>query len=535
MFKLTSDHLEYIIVAIFCLLFLDYGLGSVMDHKITHPAPKGGLAQDYYYHLIHTDFVLSQGHYKYMPAFFTFGVDNALGQQPAGQYYLSALFTKVSNLTTWDATNVLLFSLLLLYILLFYVFIRRYNKKIALLSLPFSFLLLKFPFISIFSWGFHLFLVGALSFFTLLFLMPMLDSKYTAVLAGIVAAAGIVSHIPPFAFAAFVSFFLLLYKLWRKTLSKSYLIGLVVTGVITLVLGLQHLSIFLGIWFNLSAFQGHHLYAATVYFKSLGVYGWISLLGVLASFYLLIIDKKFGELVAMNLGILLILISPVFGNSRAYQLRFFWFLFAGFFIAVLIYFIIQMFKSHLPGIIYQYSTLGITVILLITFVFQAEPANGDALISDNYWNSMVQAEQIIEPGKSVLFIDPSASQVNHMWEVQRTVFIVHPNRIIEKLQSGSLDSFFYVDYNGDHPPQKRVSLFKFEEMPYDKEYYSGRSRSLCEFEYIFLNFERTTPEYRQYMAQLFAANNITERFALHNIGTDIALLRNLGELAPCRN
>ena len=138
---IKSSYLEVGFVVLFITLFLYLGMGNLLDHRIAHEFPYAHLASDAFQHQNRAESIKQMGNYRYEAPYVAAGFkDSVIFYMPA-MYHMSVLLSHMSGLETHDTNYFLVFLAFTLSILLVYFLIRRFNSKVALLSLPLAFVI----------------------------------------------------------------------------------------------------------------------------------------------------------------------------------------------------------------------------------------------------------------------------------------------------------------------------------------------------------------------------------------------------------
>src|SRR3989344_3293404 len=132
----SGKNFELIVLVIVVCLALFVSIGAVWDSKIAHDFPFGYSASDAFQHQIRAESIKDMGNYQKEAAYIAKGFDDVVGFYPPLIYHLAISLSAVSGLQTYDIIFFIVFAAAVLSIVMMYFIIRKFNKSVALLSLP---------------------------------------------------------------------------------------------------------------------------------------------------------------------------------------------------------------------------------------------------------------------------------------------------------------------------------------------------------------------------------------------------------------
>jgi hypothetical protein len=131
-------YLEYIVLSVYCAVFLFIGMGTLYDHSFIQKYPHGFVQRDNFEFLYSVNHIKEEGNYKYVPPYKSEGYTDVIASYPSRLLHIEALYSHVGGIPTWDAMMLVITLTILLPCLAFYLILKEYNSKIALFSLPFT-------------------------------------------------------------------------------------------------------------------------------------------------------------------------------------------------------------------------------------------------------------------------------------------------------------------------------------------------------------------------------------------------------------
>ena len=145
--------LEKIFLIIIFSILLFIGCSNLVDYRIKHNFPYGYLASDTFQHQIRAEAIKDAGNFRYEANYISMGLEKVVGRYPPILYHLAVIFSYSSGLEVYDAIYFIVFLFASLSALVIYLIIRKFNKNIALLSLPLSILIFAPGSYMGFTWG----------------------------------------------------------------------------------------------------------------------------------------------------------------------------------------------------------------------------------------------------------------------------------------------------------------------------------------------------------------------------------------------
>ena len=185
--------LEFVLLVIFAIILLKFI--SVFDGGLlAHPAPYNHLAGDMFNIGIYADFVKYENDLATLPFYLSQGVKNVVNIFSMTGPIITAQLSQFTGIESYDFTMHISLLFIILSTAILYIFLRKIDNKLALLSLPLSLLVFKWPFQYAITWGMHMSNVNMIFIVVSLFCLFYLDKKYIFIVLGIMNGAGFLSH-----------------------------------------------------------------------------------------------------------------------------------------------------------------------------------------------------------------------------------------------------------------------------------------------------------------------------------------------------
>jgi len=415
---------EYVFLLLFIAAFLFLALGNRFDHRLTHEYPYGYFASDAFFHNSVADYMKQQGIIKYTPPWEVGGHEGVYDAHPPMLFQLTLVFSNLTGFESYDSIYIITVLSVLGMILLFYIITRKASRSIAMLGLPFSLLILTKTFKISFAWGYWLFAVGAFFMAALWYAIINLELKRSYMIMGLMYAAVALAHPPEIVYGVIFTALYAGLKFFReKKIDPRTIKTIVIAGIIGLVLSAYSLNIFVRSFLLTEGFRGDFVFGQGfgMPFMSLAEllgwtgfaqsHGWIGIsightgfltffefLGLLVMVALMTAaimflknsrnmwDASFVSLFSFALGYLI-----YFGvGKRALTHRFYWYVYALFFIGTALYFLITIAASIAGKKLGSRAVVFIAAVLLLLTFSNASPETkmGSGVMDKDNWDAI---------------------------------------------------------------------------------------------------------------------------------------------------
>ncbi len=443
---------EYLFLIAFISVFLATGLG-VFDQKLTHQFPMGYFASDSFFHQAETQWMADQGVIKYALPSMEGGRKDVYDAHPPFLFALTSFFSYASGLEVHDAIYFLVILMLMLIALTIYAITRRFNRNVAMLSIPITLLVFTHPFNLAINFGQWLFIAGSLFMVASFWAISRLEENKMYLLLALFLSATAIAHQPELLFAGMVLGIYIAARWITQKHHISKLIPLLICTAIVIALSAYSLNIFRLTWLTTYFTEDAKLGFTTetqiegkgfadISLQSIGISTQISpltILGLLivagiAISILMITQKKTGLWPAwIAFFMLTISFLTFFGLAkRAFAHRWLWHFYFAFFFGLAIYYALKtVIKNWNPA----YSA-GLAIIILM---IAAAPAYGKAhgsLMDKNNWDALKWASQNTPENSSMHVFDIGRLQQSAtLYNSRRVSYIIHPNAYSRAFQA----------------------------------------------------------------------------------------------------
>lgn len=483
---------EYLLLALFSLLFLLFGPSRLLDGRISHPFPYGYFASDAFVHQTNADALNYLGSSDVIPFWKTGSLTykSSPAYTPPLSLHLSVLLSNAGGISVYDTVYLQNFLFLLFSVLAFYLIIKRFNREVALLSLPITFFIFKNKFLAGLTWGQWDMYTGAVFLMAAVYALINFDLKYMPIILAVYISGAFMAHTVEAIWAIGFIFIYLIFRLLTKSLSLNAIKGLSVSGALFLIISFHFLITFLSL-----LLPGRKDYLLGMVSKSissfgypvplLGDFGWLLAflaIGTLVSLFL--ISKKGNTAILFGGYMLLIGYSFYIGFDKGAQTRMLWPLYLMPLFGVAFYFISKkaMDSMHILKML-------IPLFLLLVFFFAfAKPASSEGIMSQELWDQMAFIRNTVPDDKIVYyFYGDRYSQWAVLLNSMRTTVLAKTDDLVENLKKGIIreDYKIFVVGGGASTGFERTSLFSFRKIdPEDTNRGNPVSTSFCTFDYF---------------------------------------------------
>ncbi len=505
--RLKNVYFEYAFLLLFITLFLWLGIGTLLDHKITHDFPYGYLASDAFLHLTVAEGIKTEGNFRTFPYYAVAGNKDVVGFNPPLFKHDVALFSYLAGIESYDAIYFLIFTSLLLAVLVLYIILRDFNKNIALLMLPLTLLVFTKNFYTGITWGQWDFYPGTMFLVGVVWCFSKLNLKGVIWPLGLLFSATLLTH-PPETFwaAGFIVFYLLYNSVTKKQLNIKKIIYAVILSVI---ISFYFIPIFQGVWSERMTLKVAPMPESAGFpIVHLTDFGWTLIfigLGIVIS---LLYYKKLGISLLFSLAMFMAGYTVYLGFDKALQLRFNWPIFLAPLFAFGLYhllkFIIKDWKI--------YYSIGLSIIFIIALIFMFyKPQANQGLMDNEHWEAFTWIkDNTDEDSRIYYFYGDIYNQKAVLYSAERTPYLVDTNDYIAALQNQTINRYFISDNPGQAGGYPyRISFFRFGKHAEEPGFQRTRRRDICSFDYYVFDKASRVPALAQY--NMIVAQKLLER------------------------
>ena len=543
--KIKLD-LEKLFLAAFLAVFLLIGSGYLFDNRIKHDFPYAYLASDAFQHQVRAESIKDAGNYKNEASYIVMGIKNVIGYYPPLLYNLSVILSYLSGLEVYDTIYLLVFLMAASASLLMYFVIRHFSKNVAIISLPFSFLVFSGGLYSGFTWGHWPAIVSQLFLIGVFWYTSKMDLEKSWVFIGLFLGAAIMTHTSEALFALIYLFLFFILITITKKLKFAVIKNIFLGGIIAFLITSYYLVIFKYVWLE-SQTGGFGVMRRwdnpTIYLSDFGLLLFFMAVGALMS--LLFIRKNFIPALA-SLTMLIIGLGNYFGfREKAFQLRFFWPVLLSFLIGFGIYNLLKLLIKDWK----QVYSIGIAVLLgaiivlgFAPFMPQYQKIQTNGLMDPYHWDVFKWlAKNTGKDEKIYFFYGDIYGQDALLRNSKRTHYQVVPEDVVDAINKREIRKSYDSEMPGDSgtsaPYRKSFFSFGFALQEIPREQFIGK-KDICSFEYIVFDKVSMKPALAQYslivasellkkdyMSKIFE-NEIAVVLKNNNVGADCIEQRN---------
>lgn len=564
--------LEKIFLVLFFGVFLLLGNGFLSDHRLQHGYPYAYLASDAFQHQTRAQGIKDAGNYINEPSYIVMGVQNAVGYYPPVLYHLSVTLSYLSGLEVYDTIYFLVFFFAAIASLVMYFIIKNFNRNVALISLPFSFLVFYGGLYTGFAWGHWPTIVSQFFLICVFWYSSRTDLGKSYIFLGIFIAATFMTHTSETVYAAL---YLILFFIVSSVINKKIEINLIknfsLGAIIALIITFYYLVIFKYVWGVRQTFEFAVsktwdnptmylsdfklillLMAAGMVFAAMsitqirqsakGESAELKIDGLKSdeSYHQFLIRKSLVPALAA-LSMMVIGNGNYFGfREKAFQLRFLWPVFLSFFIGFGIY---QLLKLVIKEWKVWYSVV-LSIIITIVIISPSIPLmphysllESSGLMDQFHWESFNWlAKNTEKDAKIYFFYGDIYSQDALLRNSKRMHYQITPEGIVDAIQKKEIrriyDSELPGDGGGGGPYRKSFFSFGFgiDELPKEVR---GPKQDICRFNYLVFDRVSQQPVLAQY--NLIVASELAKKDYIKPVFENnyVVILKNNNPGADC--
>jgi hypothetical protein len=541
---LNVKKIEVIIIILFltCMLFVK--AGQLLDHKIIHDYPISFRANDNFFNSMIPNEIKESGEYSYFPNYVASGYEDVVAYIPPLLYHLSAMFSFLSSIETYDCTYIVAIFLFCATCIIFYLTIKKTNREIALLSLPFMIGIFSFPFEIAQQWGLWMFLAGNLFLVSVVWSLSQIEQKYGFLLLGLFLSATAISHFSELIFViGFTIFYYLLLFVKKSKITKTEIKNILIGFGIFLLISTYYIIItyFTYLQVNTLNFQNVEFpgFAPNfgVNFNNFGINQLLLFAGVIIFAGVVFYEKDIKEIlpeikipsISLFLGIFMLLVgfTNYIGFNRAFQTRILWPIYLSVFMGLCVYFAIGFLRK------WKYSLTVIISLLLILVFTQTHigMTESGGIITKGIWDGFTWLGVNTEIDSKVMhFYSSTITQELSLMSSRRIPYKID----IEEYTKALNDRVIKNDYKAilvcltDMKLPYRKSLFSYGYHLDEEDYKKGSVLSMWDMNYYLIAVN--TPDnnqnlilYNRYMAQYLLNQTWIETAYANN---EIVILKN---------
>ncbi len=509
---------------LFCML-LFFGAGSILDNRLVHEFPYGYFASDTFQQQTRAQGIADAGNYRYEPMFEVKGYRDVIGYYPPLIHHQATALHFLTQIPVYDTIYFAVFLNAALAALVMYIFLRSYNKSIALLSLPLSLLLFSIKLQIGFTWGHWASITAQLLLITLFWILRRIDLEKSYILLGIIMGGLALAHASELLYAVWFVGLFCIYLLFSKQLSKKTIKNIAGGAIIALIISGYHLFVF----------SKSFLYINPYHFEVSLDWGGTPIF-YLSDFLLLGIILIIGGIIGLFTfkkmplpflaGIFMVFVGYTnymgFG-LRAYQVRLLWPIYLAFFFGAGLYFFVQFIPPKIRQIfvvaIGLLCAVALAGVMAIPSIPSAIKITIPGLMSPNHWQMFEWISENTDPDAKIYFFYGDVyDQDAIMRNSKRLHGQITPESLIAHFKNGTIARVYGTEFSADHgagmPYYKsflNIGVHQREEQERQRMFWQGYA-DVCQFDYfVFDKVSRSPPlvQYNFLIAQELQARGAT--------------------------
>ena len=536
---------SFLILIFSILLFTGYS--NLADNTLKHDFPYAYLASDAFQHQIRAEAIKDAGNFRYEAPYSSMGLKKVVGRYPPIVYHLAVNFSHLSGLEVYDSIYFIVFFFSSLSAIIMYLVIRKFNKNIALLSLPLSILIFGFRSYGGFTWGHWPALVSQFFLIAFFWSISEINIKRSFIFIALFTSAMALTHTSELIFGILFLVLFFIVKALNKNLKINEIKTMLISGFLSFILSLYYLIIFKNTWAIAQpySFSIHPLWDnnPALYLKDFGALLIFIVIGIILSITLI---KKMHTAMIVGASMLLLGFTNYIGfDTRAFQLRFFWPIYLSVFFGLAVYTIskffikkLNMLHSLILSIIFIILFTGLVKIPFVqSYIPHYEKLSTPGVMNPYHWEILNWfPKNTDENAKIYFFYADIYSQDALLRNSKRTHYQVDPEDIVNAINNKEIRREYITESPGDAGGGMayRTSFFRFNYYPdeLDQEYFFGK-KDICIFDYYI--FDKVSRQ--QVLAQynlLIASELLQKDFISKVFENEIAvILKNNKPGADC--
>ena len=500
--------LEKIFLIIIFSILLFIGCSNLVDYRIKHNFPYGYLASDTFQHQIRAEAIKDAGNFRYEANYISMGLEKVVGRYPPILYHLAVIFSYSSGLEVYDAIYFIVFLFASLSALVIYLIIRKFNKNIALLSLPLSILIFAPGSYMGFTWGHWPSILSQFFLIAFFWSISKINVKFSFILIAIFMSAMALTHTSELIFGILFLIIFFIINVLNKTFKLSEVKTVLIAAIASFVISFYYFIIFKNTW---AVAQPFSFAVMPVWEGNPGLYlinfGVLLIFIIIGAILSLLIIKKAHISLIIALSMLLLGFTNYIGfDSRAFQIRFFWPIYLSVLFGFSIYKLSRLVVKKW-NILYSAILSIIFIILLIgiikvPYVHHYEKISTPGIMNQYHWKILNWfPKNTKQDAKIYFFYGDIYNQDALLRNSKRAHYLVDPTDFIQALNNRTIKRNYLTESPGDGGGSLsyRGSFFKFKNYYKEKssEYFFGK-RDICNFDYYVFDKVSRQPALAQY-------------------------------------
>ena len=508
----------YLLLVFGMLLF--FGVSNLMDHRLSHDFPYGYLASDTFQQQTRVEGIKDAGNYKNEPFYIVKGYNDVVGYYPPVIHHLGVILHFSSGIPAYDTTYFMTFFNGILAAFIMFIIIRSYNKQIAMLSLPISFLIFSNASYIGFVWGHWASITAQMFLICVFWSVRRIDLKKSEILLGIFIGALALAHTSELIYGVG---FLILYGVTLLIFRKfdfKFVKKIIIAGILAGIIASYSIFIFANSFMitNPYQFEVSTDWGGTPIFSLLGFNLLLIFLGIglISGFFMF---KKMYVLILAGIYMLFIGYTNYIGfGIRAFQPRFFWPIYFSFFFGlglyVLIKFVPKKFRQISVLSISIFFVLSISGVLAIPNIPSYHKISSPGLMDPWHWEAFQWMSQNTPLDSQLYFFYGDIYGQDAILRNSKRVHVqVIPDDFIASLQNRTIKKVYWTESPGDHgagmPYFKSFLDIELHLMESKADPIWEPYRNICDFDYLI--FDKISRQQALAQYNLLIANEMLQK------------------------
>jgi len=532
--KITLEHVFLLVLFIVLLQFSAGFNNAEFDHK----SPYKLVAGDMFWVTQMAEGVKETGQIKKIPAYSMGGFEDAAFSRPPFAYMYFVFLADFMGSEVYD--TMIHFNLIfnILTILGLYLFLRKINKQLAMLSIPLTLMIFHFPFNTNFTWGLQM--TNANMFFVavLLLLFSYLMMDWMWLVFGIISAGAFYAHGRELLYMLVGVALYLAYLIYTRKFDINLFKKLVYSGITGFILILPWVPL---MYFIVAGGESSLLWKTlsfdhlnnVVYFSHFGLLSWIMIAGIILSIVYLFFGRKevtYKYALPIFFGFAFLFVSfsnYVLGYRSASQIRHFLPYTSVIFLGLPLYFLLSALYRNfkIPGKTRNFCTVALAIVF-IGFIYMNYFPNASpeyAVSNPTTWESFEWIrENTPEDSTIAVLYGDNFYQYSLFLLTKRQTSIVDQQKFIEHVPKKNLASEFFMR------PVVMMSAYVPKGLSFEARTFPDGTWSVCDFDYVYMNKISQYKEVTEYNQNLIKALQEESEFTQEYENQLAVLLKNNG-------
>lgn len=531
----------YLLIVFGLLLYL--GMSNLMSHRLQHDFPYGYLASDAFQQQTRAEGIADAGNYRHEPFYIVKGYNDVIGYYPPLLHHLGVILHFMTGIPVYDTLYFMVFFSAILAAFVMYVLIRRYNKHVAVLSLPLSILIFSDkPYIG-FLWGHWSSIAGQLFLICIFWAMSRFDMEKSELLLGIFITGMALAHTSELLYGVIFVFIYMALMLFYKKFSMQLVKKIFIAGIIPGLLSVYTLFIFVNSFMVINPynFEVSTDWGGTPIFY-ITDFQLLLLFLIAGTAISIALFRKFDVIVLAGLYMLGIGYTNYIGfGIRAFQPRFLWPIYFSFFFGIVFYMLIKLMPQKLRSVsAFALAALFLLVLsnfIPVPFTPTYRKVESSGLMDKMHWDAFQWLSKSTPQQARLYFFYGDVYKQNSMLRNSKRAHArVVEEDFVAALQNRTIERAYWTEAPADHgagmPYFKSFFSIGLHSRDHDpNELFWQRNMDMCLFDYFIFDKASRIPVLAQY--NLLIANELVKNSTVVFQNDAVVVLKNSKVKGDC--